>query len=75
LNPEEVSEMDEFERELDAPPATRWEHSTNPLVGRLTSRYTTLNGQPVHSYTSFFFAATIFNNRFLYIDVPHRGCA
>ncbi len=32
----------------------------------------TLNGEPVHSYTSF--PAAIFNNRFLYIDVPHGGC-
>jgi hypothetical protein len=35
----------------------------------------TLNGEPIHSYTSSGpFAATIFNNRFLYIDVPHGGC-
>jgi hypothetical protein len=35
----------------------------------------TLNGQPVASYTSFDFAATIFNNRFLYVDVLHGNCA
>jgi hypothetical protein len=32
--------MDEFERELNAPPAQRWEHDPNPLIGRLISRYT-----------------------------------
>src|SRR5215207_8736529 len=31
--------MDQFTRELEAPPAARWEHEPNPLVGRLTSRY------------------------------------
>lgn len=35
----------------------------------------TLNGEPVHSYTHSFDAGTIFNNRFLYIDVPHGRCA
>jgi hypothetical protein len=34
----------------------------------------TLDGQPVQSY-SFDFAATIFNNRFQYIEVPHGGCS
>jgi hypothetical protein len=29
-----------FERELNAPPAKRWEHDPNPLVGELISRYT-----------------------------------
>jgi hypothetical protein len=33
----------------------------------------TLNGQSVHSYTVGVYAG-IFNNRFLYIDVPHGGC-
>ena len=37
--------MDEFERELDAPPATRWEHTPNPLIGTLTSRYTFTAGE------------------------------
>jgi hypothetical protein len=34
----------------------------------------TLNGQPVHSYTSGLFGATIFDNHFVYIDVAHQGC-
>jgi hypothetical protein len=42
---------------------------------RLVAATGTLNGQPVSSYTSFPFAATIFNNRFLYIDVAHGSCA
>jgi hypothetical protein len=33
----------------------------------------TLNGEAVHSYTAFP-SATIFNNRFEYIAVPHGGC-
>jgi hypothetical protein len=33
----------------------------------------TLNGEPVHSYTSTN-AAAIFNNNFTYITVPHGGC-
>jgi len=31
--------MDEFDRELNMPPAQRWEHDPNPLVGELISRY------------------------------------
>ena len=34
----------------------------------------TLDGLPVHSYTSFDLAATIFNNAFRYIDVVHGSC-
>ena len=32
--------MDEFTRELEAPPAVKWKHEPNPLIGKLTSRYT-----------------------------------
>jgi hypothetical protein len=32
--------MDEFERALDKPPAQRWEHDPNPLVGTVITRYT-----------------------------------
>jgi hypothetical protein len=34
------TEMDEFERELEKPPAQRWEHDPNPLIGKLITRYT-----------------------------------
>ena len=34
----------------------------------------TLDGQPVQSYDDFAFAATIFNNSFQLIAVPHGGC-
>ena len=37
--------MDEFENELNRPPATRREHTPNPLVGRLVSRFTFDGGE------------------------------
>jgi hypothetical protein len=37
--------MDEFERDLNAPPAQRWEHDPNPLVGELIARYTYDGGE------------------------------
>jgi hypothetical protein len=40
---------------------------------RLASMTGTLNGEAVHSYTARP-AAFIFNNRFIYIDVPHGSC-
>jgi hypothetical protein len=41
---------------------------------RFASMTGTLNGDAVHSYTATP-AATIFNNHFTYIDVPHGACA
>ncbi len=37
--------IDEFDRELNAPPAERWEHDPNPLVGELIARYTFDGGE------------------------------